>query len=222
MDAEPHCQPLAPKPHKELRRWNYDEENKLLQLIESENMNYGEAASVLNRSIQSVQHRYSIIRQRDACAAITWTSEIDAAIIDGRRRMLSTNQIAQEINMPEKAIQSRWQALRATKKVPEDVLALRRHKQLRDFSPQEDEAILRLYVQRKDDKEIAALLGTKERTQTEIMTRRRKLVAENSPIYRRLVRMSNKTWEGDGNIEETDALGQALGKSRSKYEWMNE
>jgi hypothetical protein len=220
MDAESFRQSVAPKLPKELRRWNYEEENKLLHLIKVENKTYKDTAIALNRSTQSVQHRYSIIQQRDESASITWTSELDTAIIDGRRRGLTPNQIAQEISMPDKAIQSRWQVLRATKRVPEDVLALRRRKEFHDFTPQEDETILRLYVEGKDDKEIAVLADIKEKSPTEIMTRRRKLVTESSPIYRRLVRMWHGTWEEDGNKEEKDALGLAVGGG--KYKWMNE
>ncbi|CAN9147927.1 unnamed protein product [Alternaria alternata] len=155
MDTRSYRQSPELNPPKELRRWNYDEENRLLYLIKVEEKTYKEAATSLNRSIQSVQHRYSIIRQRDESASISWTTELDSAIIDGRRRGLTPNEIAQEINIPEKAIQSRWQALRAAKKVPEDVLDLRRRKPLRDFTPQEDETILNLYVEGHDDKDIA-------------------------------------------------------------------
>ncbi|KAG9192203.1 hypothetical protein G6011_10937 [Alternaria panax] len=223
MDAKLKRQPITPNPPKELRRWNYDEETRLLHLIKVENKTYKEAAIAIHRSTQSVQHRYSIIQQRDESATITWTSKLDAAIIDGRRRGLTLDQIAQEINLPDKAIQSRWQTLRATKKVPEDVLALRRRKPLRDFIPQEDEAILKLYIEGKDDKEIATAVGIEgRRSQTEIITRRRKLVAESSLVYRRLIQEQRQETgiEHSNNKERMDTLELAV--SRNKYSWMNE
>ncbi|KAH8644126.1 hypothetical protein IG631_01590 [Alternaria alternata] len=224
MDTRSYRQSPELKPPKELRRWNYDEENRLLYLIKVEEKTYKEAATSLNRSIQSVQHRYSIIRQRDESASISWTAELDSAIIDGRRRGLTPNEIAQEINIPEKAIQSRWQALRVAKKVPEDVLDLRRRKPLRDFTPQEDETILNLYVEGHDDKEIAVLAGIEGKSQTEIMIRRRKLVTESSPIYRRLIEEQlHKTGKEDLTYkkkEKIDTLESAV--NRQKYGWMDE
>ena len=224
MDTRSYRQSPELKPPKELRRWNYDEENRLLYLIKVEEKTYKEAATSRNRSIQSVQHRYSIIRQRDESASISWTAELDSAIIDGRRRGLTPNEIAQEINIPEKAIQSRWQALRAAKKVPEDVLDLRRRKPLRDFTPQEDETILNLYVEGHDDKDIAVLAGIEGKSQTEIMIRRRKLVAESSPIYRRLIEEQlHKTGKEDLTYkkkEKIDTLESAV--NRQKYGWMDE
>ena len=215
MDTRSYRQSPELKPPKELRRWNYDEENRLLYLIKVEEKTYKEAATSLNRSIQSVQHRYSIIRQRDESASISWTTELDSAIIDGRRRGLTPNEIAQEINIPEKAIQSRWQALRAAKKVPEDVLDLRRRKPLRDFTPQEDETILNLYVEGHDDKDIAVLAGIEGKS--------RKLVAESYPIYRRLIEEQlHKTGKEDLTYkkkEKIDTLESAV--NRQKYGWMD-
>lgn len=227
MDTRSYRKSPELKPPKELRRWNYDEENRLLYLIKVEEKTYKEVATSLNRSIQSIQHRYSIIRQRDESASISWTTELDSAIIDGRRRGLTPNEIAQEINIPEKAIQSRWQALRAAKKVPEDVLDLRRRKPLRDFTPQEDETILNLYVEGHDDKEIAVLADIEGKSQTEIMIRRRKLVAESSPIYRRLIEEQlHQTGKEHHNKkkkkkkEKIDTLELAV--NGQKYGWMNE
>jgi DNA-directed RNA polymerase specialized sigma24 family protein len=220
MAMQPPSQPIERKPKKELRRWNYDEETRLIHLIETEDKTYAEAAEILSRSLPAVQQRYSLIRQRDVNATITWTPELDAAVIDGQRRRLSSRQIGLEIGLPEKAVQSRWQALKAMKRVPEDVLNPLRRKQVRDFSPEEDEAILRLYVEGKEDKEIAWMLKIKGKSQTEVIRRRQKLVSESSPIYRRLVSMHHGQSDKDGSEKEMDALGMAMGGE--KYKWMEE
>lgn len=218
MAMQPPSQPIERKPPKELRRWNYDEESRLIHLIEVEDKTYVEAAGILSRSLQAVQHRYSIIRQRDVNAGITWTPELDAAVIDGRRRRLNPKQIGLENDLPEKAVQSRWQALKAMKRVPEDVLDPLRRKKFRDFSPEDDEAILRLYVEGTEDQEIARMLKIEGKSQTEIIRRRKKLVAESSPIYRRLISMHHGHSDKDGTDKETDAQGVAIGGE--KYKWM--
>jgi hypothetical protein len=94
MAMQPPSQPIERKPKKELRRWKYDEETRLIHLIETEDKTYAEAAEILSRSLPAVQQRYSLIRQRDVNATITWTPELDAAVIDGQRRRLSSRQIA--------------------------------------------------------------------------------------------------------------------------------
>jgi DNA-directed RNA polymerase specialized sigma24 family protein len=220
MDAQSTRQPLAQKASKEMRRWNYTEESQLIHLLKAENKTYAEAAGILDRSTQAVQQRYSMIRQMDQSAAVTWTAGLDAALIDCRRRKLAPKQIALELNISDQAIQSRWQALKAMKKVPEDVIAGWRRKELRDFTPQEDEAILRLYVEGRDDKDIVEILKIPGKSQTEIVRRRRKLVAESSPIYRRLVSMWHGTWDEDEDNVESDALGMAVGGE--KYDWMEQ
>ncbi|KAI4955743.1 hypothetical protein J4E91_001604 [Alternaria rosae] len=220
MDTQYPTEPFAPKAPSEKRRWNYDEESQLIRLIRIETKTYEQAAQVLNRSSYAVQHRYAIIRQRDVSATITWTPELDAAVIDGHRRLQKPKAISREMSVPIEAIQSRWQALKIMKKVPQDVIDLQRRKKLRDFTPEDDEAILRLYVEGNEDKEIAQMLKIKGKSQTEIINRRRKLVADSSPIYRRLVSIHNGTWNGNRAKVETEALEVAVG--RDKYEWMEE
>ncbi|KAI4664776.1 uncharacterized protein J4E79_003074 [Alternaria viburni] len=220
MDALYPSESCPRKAPAEKRRWNYDEESQLIRLIEIETMTYEQAAKVLNRTAHATQHRYAMIRQRDVSATINWTPELDAAVIDGHRRMQKPKAISREMNIPVEAIQSRWQALKVMKKVPQDVIDLQRRKKLCHFTPEDDEAILHLYVEGKEDKELAQMLKIKGKSQTEVINRRRKLVAESSPIYRRLVNVRNRTLEENGVKVEKEALEVAVG--RDKYEWMEE
>ncbi|KAH7401357.1 hypothetical protein BKA66DRAFT_405485 [Pyrenochaeta sp. MPI-SDFR-AT-0127] len=196
----------------ELRRWTSDEEGQLLHLRDHEHNNFEDISTVLGRSPGATQARYNIIKQRQQSSYIDWTPETDQSIIDGRRRRLAIKDIANEMNLSAEAVAERWFTLQRQKVVPEEVLAIWRRKENVIFTPEEDETILKVWMQMRDDEQLIRIVKFKGKSQGDIRERRSELVNRHSPLYLKMLGI------GDGKDNESDALKVALGKS--KYSWM--
>ncbi|CAO2656423.1 Nn.00g052260.m01.CDS01 [Neocucurbitaria sp. VM-36] len=205
---------MIPEPRSptELRRWVSDEEHQLIRLRDQEHKKFEDIAAMLHRSIAATQGRYYTIKQRQHSSAIDWTPEHDHNIIDGRRRGLTIKDIATEMQIPPEATAERWYTLQRLKQVPEDVLVIRRRKGDVIFTPKEDEMILKIWIQMRDDQQLISMVKLKGKSQTDIRERRVELVNGHSPLY------LNMLGVGHGKENETDALKTALGKP--KYTWM--
>jgi hypothetical protein len=203
--------PLQPRPPKELRRWTVEEEHQLIFLHDTQHKKFTEIAPILNRTPNAINQRYTTIKQRQYSSAIDWTPQLDQFIIEGRRRILSTKDIAAEVKIPVEAVAGRWNTLQREKKVPEDVLALLSTKEDVVFTREEDEMILKLWMQGNDDGQIIQQVMFKGKSEQDVKARRIEL-SYGSPLYLELLGV------GKGEENETDALKMAVGKP--KYGWM--
>jgi hypothetical protein len=203
--------PLQPRPPKELRRWTVEEERQLILMHDTQHKKFTEIAPLLNRTPNALCQRYTTIKQNQYSSVIDWTPQLDESIIDGRRRLLSTKEIAAEVKAPVEAVAGRWNTLQREKKVLEDVLALLSTKEDVVFTQEEDEMILKLWMQGNDDDQIIQQVMFKGKSGQDVKTRRIAL-SYGSPLYLELLGVSK------GKENETDALKMAVGKP--KYDWM--
>ncbi|KAJ4365929.1 hypothetical protein N0V83_008551 [Neocucurbitaria cava] len=201
-----------PRPPAELRRWTKEEEHQLIRLRDQDHKDFKDIGATLNRSKAATQSRYYAIKQRQHSSAIDWTPEHDHTIIDGRRRGLPLKAIATEMQMPPEAVAERWSTLQRLKQVPEDVLVIWRRKGDVNFSPEEDETILKVWMQGPDDEQLVRTVRFEGKSQADIRERRSELVYRHSALYLSMLGV------GEGKEGETDALKSALGTP--KYGWM--
>lgn len=205
MDSEPRA-PI------ELRRRTPDEDQQLIALRDQDNKKFGDIGNILGRSVKATQSRYASIKQRLRSSFVDWIAENDHAIIDGRRRGLAIKDIADEMQLQKEAVSERWRTLQRQKQVPEDVLAIWRRKGDVVFTPEEDETILKIWMQMRDDEQLVRMAKFKGKSQADIRERRSQLVIGHSPLYQKMLGLGGKT------RGETDALKGALGEP--KHSWM--
>lgn len=136
---------------------------------------------------------------------------MDERIIDGRRRGLGPREIGAEMDIPGEAVQGRWYELQQMKKVPEDVLAIWKRKGEVEWSGEEDEVVLKAWMEGLSDEELAEKVRFKGKYKCDVRERRRALCKEMGPVYRRVMVMEERKLV-------PDALEKALGGK--KYGWM--
>ena len=200
-------------PPRENRRWTQDEESLLISLRDKEHQRFDTIGVILNRTAAATRGHYTAIKQRQESSSVDWTSEKDNAIIDGRRRGLSTMKIAAYMQLSDHAVAGRWDELQRLKRVPEDVLLIWRHKEHKDFTTEEDEIILDVWMDlNKNDDQLIRSVEFPGRSQLDIRARRVELVNGQSPLYLKRLGMDKH------KKNESNALNVALGPP--KYIWM--
>ncbi|KAF2129892.1 hypothetical protein P153DRAFT_418575 [Dothidotthia symphoricarpi CBS 119687] len=202
-------QPRAPL---KLRRWTSEDEQMLLNLRDREKKDFTDIAKILNRTTAAAIQHYSVLKQQSEGRFVEWTHAMDEHIINGRRRGLHIKTISVEMKLTAHAVADRWYTLLREKKVPEDVLAIWRRKNDVVFTLEEDEVILRLWIEMEDDEQLVRMVSFRGKSQSDIRERRIELVYGSSPLYQRLLGI------GDGGGNAPHALDKALGKPR--YGWM--
>lgn len=211
MNLVPPAAPVSTPLKEYSRRWSVTEEAHLIYLRDTQYASFDAIAKAMDRSPNAVQNCYRELRQKALAAAITWTPDLDAAIISGRKRHLTCVETAHAMQLAPEAVQERWRYLKANKLVPEDVLAMWQRKEKVEFAEWEDEAILRLWIRGMDDAEIAERLGGGDilvgKRKADIAARRRELT-KGSPLYSKML---------DVDQGKADASGGLGGKP--KYEW---
>lgn len=137
---------------------------------------------------------------------------MDAQIVDGRRRGLRTREIGAEMGLPGEAVQGRWYELQQQRKVPEEVLAIWRRKGEVVWAEEEDVAILKAWVDGKNDDEIVQTVKFKGKCERDVRKRRKQLCRERGLVYSRMMGMT-RDQPAPGGLEN------ALGKD--KFAWMS-
>ena len=137
---------------------------------------------------------------------------LDHAIIELRRQGLVMKAIAAEMQLPVQAVQDRWYTLVRQHQVPADVLALWSRKEEVVWSEEEDEALLKLWLEGNDDDAIGRMLKLEKKSKDDMRTRRVELVRGSSPLYLRML--------GGQGMKGTVRTGMEKALEKKKYAWM--
>ncbi|KAH6637779.1 hypothetical protein C7974DRAFT_148270 [Boeremia exigua] len=167
------------------RRWLPAEENQLHHLRVVEHQTWAQIAQALDRTTPAVSLRWYQLQNAQSSSLQDWDSNMDEQIIDGRRRGQKSSEIAREMKLPTEAVQGRWAELLQQKKVPADVLAIRKRRGPVQWSEAEDEAIMQAWVNGHDEREIFQIVKLEGKHQGDVLNRRRLLVRERGAIYQR-------------------------------------
>ncbi len=194
-----------------LRRWTPAEDQRLHNLRVVQHRTWSEIAKALDRTVSAVTKRWYHLKITQSSSFEEWNAAMDKHIIDGRRHGLMSGEIGAGIDVPAEAVQGRWYELQQRKKVPEDVLAIWRRKGEVEWSEEEDETILKAWIDGKDEEEIVECARTKGKYKCDVRERYKVLVREKGTIYRRLMGL-------DQAKPAPHALERALGKK--KFAWM--
>jgi hypothetical protein len=208
----PNPQPFISTMSKSNIPWTPSDERHLIDLRDTHNTSWNDIATILSRTAQGCQQHYSNLKQATASSLVTWTPEIDHAIIDGRRRGLSSKDISAELGLWALAVTERWTWLQRKHRVPEDVLALWRKKEQVVFTQDEDESIMKMFIRDMDDEQIYKVCSWKGKHSADVAKRRRQLTGEGAAggLYAKML--------GVGDEKAKNGLEKAMGKK--KYDWI--
>ncbi|KAI2483398.1 hypothetical protein Ptr902_05715 [Pyrenophora tritici-repentis] len=131
----------------------------------------------------------------------SWTPALDAAIIAGRSMKDSFVQIALQLEIHKDAVRNRWNYLKDTNRVPDDVMDALRcvHKPKPPFSQADDEAIVREYMSGVDRDKIQEVLRLEGRSPNEVRDRCFKLEKERPPVWENAMMRAMIKGEGKKN-----------------------
>ncbi len=197
-------------------RWTRQEEILLLDLHDNHDVTFPVIAEKLSRKPNAVEHRYLKIKENlKIPKGFVWTNALDRQLIDSRQKAMPIRNIAASMDLPLSLVQRRFTYLRNTNKLPHDVVSMYKRTPKIQFSDQEDEIILRLYIAMTDEEEIFRLTQFPGKTLSSIKARRTfhqhgGPKSQGSEMYTKLLAESNRpgrAWTKNDVLERKFEVG---------------
>jgi hypothetical protein len=194
------------------KSWLPAEDQQLLHLRNYARKPWAEIATLLSRSVSACKQHYILLKKATTVSSFDWDDSDDDAIIDGMRQGLRIEAIALELDMDPNAVKDRWQYLQRQHLVQDDVLAVRRCKEELVWSTEEDEFILKMYIEMKTDEQIMDAANFKGKSRKDVKARRVHLVyGGGRGTYLRMLGIAKDKTQVKTGLEK------AMGKP--EYDW---